>query len=156
MPSRNPRRLHIHLHSHTYSVGPPSVVWSDLGAALPLPPMRALVVQWSRALSLVCEVALKPFVTLDWPKFTDTKVWVPSLRCDLCICRVVSWQPWFSILFAYPEQGIPNYGQQDIGELVFSSWTTLIIPISVCHDWELRNAIENRMYWFTKKSHYVL
>ena len=43
---------------NTYSVGPSSVVWSELGPAPPFPPMRVLEVYWSRALSLVCEVAL--------------------------------------------------------------------------------------------------
>ena len=33
-------------------------VWSELGPAPPFPPMRVLEVQWSRALSLACEVAL--------------------------------------------------------------------------------------------------
>ena len=46
------------LHSHTYSVGPSSVVWSELGPAPPFPPIRVLEVVWSWALSLVCEVAL--------------------------------------------------------------------------------------------------
>jgi hypothetical protein len=56
MPRRNPRRLHIHL-AFTYSVGPSSVVGSELGPAPPFPPTRVLEVQWPRALSLVCEVA---------------------------------------------------------------------------------------------------
>ena len=47
----------IHL-AYAYSVGPSSVVWSELGLAPPFPPMRVLEVQWSHALSLVCEVAL--------------------------------------------------------------------------------------------------
>ena len=58
MPCRNPRRLYTHL-AFARSVGPSSVVWSvNLGPAPPFPPMRVLEVQWSRALSLVCEVAL--------------------------------------------------------------------------------------------------
>ena len=57
VPCRNPRRLYIHL-AFTYSVGPSSVVRSKLGPAPPFPPMKVLEVQWSRALSLVCEVAL--------------------------------------------------------------------------------------------------
>ena len=57
MPCRNPCRLYIHL-PFTYSVGPSSVMWSELGPALPFPPMRVLKVYESRALSLVCEVAL--------------------------------------------------------------------------------------------------
>ena len=56
-PHRNPCRLHIHL-AFTCSVGPSSVVWSELGPALPFPPMRVLEVQWSQALSPVCEVAM--------------------------------------------------------------------------------------------------
>ena len=58
MPCRNPRRLYIHLAS-TYSIGPSSVVWSELGLAPPFPPMGVLEVWWSRALSLVCEVVKK-------------------------------------------------------------------------------------------------
>jgi len=57
MPCRNPCRFYIHL-VFTYSIGPSSVVWSsELGPAPPFPPMRVLDVEWSRALSLVCEVA---------------------------------------------------------------------------------------------------
>jgi hypothetical protein len=52
-----PCKLHIH-RAFTYSVGPSSVVWSELGPAPPFPPMRALELIWSWALSLVCEVAL--------------------------------------------------------------------------------------------------
>ena len=58
MPCRNPWRLYIHL-AFTYSIGPSSVVWSELGPALPFPPMRVLEVQWSHAPNLVCEVALR-------------------------------------------------------------------------------------------------
>ena len=58
MPCRNPCKLYIHL-AFNYSIGPSSVVWSELGPAPPFPPMRVLEVQWSRALSLVCEVALR-------------------------------------------------------------------------------------------------
>ena len=47
------------LHSQKYSIGPSSVVRSELGPAPPFPPMRVLEGEWSRALSLVCEVALK-------------------------------------------------------------------------------------------------
>ena len=34
------------LHSLTYSVGPSSIVWSELGPAPPFPLMRVLEVQW--------------------------------------------------------------------------------------------------------------
>ena len=57
VPRRNACRLYIHL-TFTYSVGPSSIVWSERGLALPLPPMRVLEVWRSRALSLVCEVVL--------------------------------------------------------------------------------------------------
>jgi hypothetical protein len=57
MPCKNPCRLYIHL-AFTYSLGPSSVVWRELGPAPPFPPMRVLEGQWSRALSLMCEVAL--------------------------------------------------------------------------------------------------
>ena len=57
MPCKNPCRLYIH-RAFTYSVGPSSIVWRKLGPAPPFPPMRLLGVQWSRSLSLVCEVAL--------------------------------------------------------------------------------------------------
>jgi hypothetical protein len=43
---------------YAYFVGPSSVVGSELGLAPPFPPMRLLEVNWSRVLSLVCEVAL--------------------------------------------------------------------------------------------------
>ena len=62
MPHRNPCRLYIH-RAFTYSLR-----WSleqlecevgELGRAPPFPPMRVVLdVPWSRALSLVCEVAL--------------------------------------------------------------------------------------------------
>jgi hypothetical protein len=44
MPCRDPCRLYIHL-AFTYSVGPSSIVWSELGPALPCPPMRVLEVK---------------------------------------------------------------------------------------------------------------
>jgi hypothetical protein len=59
MPCRNPCRLYIHLCIHILR-------WSlnrsvkELGPAQPFPPMRLLELYWSRALSLVCEVALRP------------------------------------------------------------------------------------------------
>jgi hypothetical protein len=56
MPCRNPCRLDFHL-AITCSAGPSSVVWSELGPALPFPPMRVVEVYRSRALNLVCEVA---------------------------------------------------------------------------------------------------
>ena len=43
MPCRNPCRLYIRL-AFTYSVGPSSVVWSELQPAPPFPPMRVLEV----------------------------------------------------------------------------------------------------------------
>ena len=46
------------LHSLVYSVGPSSIVWSELGPAPPSPSIRVHEVYWSRALSLVCEVNL--------------------------------------------------------------------------------------------------
>ena len=65
MPCRNPCRLYIHL-AFTYSIGPSNVVWSsELGRAPSFPPMRVLRVGWSRALSLVWEVALSPCVGRD-------------------------------------------------------------------------------------------
>ena len=55
-------RIHVDntpiLHSHTHSLGPSSAVWNELGRAPLFPPMRVLEVWWSRALSLVCDVAL--------------------------------------------------------------------------------------------------
>ena len=56
MPCKNPCGLYIHL-AFTYSVGPSSVVWSELGPVLAFPPIRVLEMYWSRALSLMCEVA---------------------------------------------------------------------------------------------------
>jgi hypothetical protein len=61
MPYRNPCTLYIHL-AFTYFVGPSSVVWNELGLAPPFPPMRVFVVQWLRALSRLCEVALILFI----------------------------------------------------------------------------------------------
>jgi hypothetical protein len=57
MSCMNICRLYIHL-AFTHSSGPSSVVWSKLGPAPPFPPMRVLGVDWSWALSLMCEVAL--------------------------------------------------------------------------------------------------
>ena len=57
MPCKNSCRLYIHLAFTSF--GPSGVVWSKLRLAPPFPPMRVLEVQWSRALSLVCEAALR-------------------------------------------------------------------------------------------------
>ena len=40
-------------------IDPSSIVWSELGPPPPFPPMRVLEEYWLRALSLVCEVALR-------------------------------------------------------------------------------------------------
>ena len=56
-PCRTPCRLFI----HEVSFGPLGLhlcVWSELERSPPFQPMRALRLQWSRAFSLVCEVAL--------------------------------------------------------------------------------------------------
>ena len=58
MLCRNPCGLYVHL-AFTYSIGPSSVVWIELGLAMPFPPMRALAVWWSWALNLMCKVALR-------------------------------------------------------------------------------------------------
>ena len=58
MSCRNLCRLYIYL-AFTYSIGPSSLVWSELGPAQPFPPMRMLEVQSLGTLSLMCEVALK-------------------------------------------------------------------------------------------------
>jgi hypothetical protein len=58
MPCRYPCRLFIHL-AFTYSIGPSSVEWSELGLGPPFPPMRSLEVYRSQALSLMCEVTLR-------------------------------------------------------------------------------------------------
>ena len=63
IPCRNPCRLYIHL-AFACSVGPSCIVCSELGLAMPFPPMRVLEVQWSWALNVVCEVALRP---TRWP-----------------------------------------------------------------------------------------
>jgi hypothetical protein len=64
MPCKNPCRLYIPL-AFTYSIGPSSLVRSELGPAPPFPPMRVIEVYWSRALNLVSEVALR-----DWEPVT--------------------------------------------------------------------------------------
>ena len=56
-PCRTPYRLFI----HEVFFGPLGLhirVWSELGRSPPFRPMRARKLQWSRAFSLVCEVAL--------------------------------------------------------------------------------------------------
>ena len=65
MPYKNPRRFYINI-AFTYSVGPSSVVWSELGPTPPFPPMRVPQVQWSQ-----------PLVSyVKWP-----------LRCPILIYR---------------------------------------------------------------------
>jgi hypothetical protein len=57
-PCKTPCRLFI----HKLSFGPSGLhllVWSELGRCPPFRPMRALTLPWSRAFSLVCEVALR-------------------------------------------------------------------------------------------------
>jgi hypothetical protein len=64
MPCRNPCTLYIHL-AFTYSVGPSSLVWSELEPAPPFPPTRVLGMWWSHALNLMCEGALKAYISLE-------------------------------------------------------------------------------------------
>jgi hypothetical protein len=70
MPRGNPYRLYIHL-AFTYSVSPSSVVGCELGPAPPFLLMRVLEVDWSRALSLVCEVAFRWLIFLIGPPRFD-------------------------------------------------------------------------------------
>jgi hypothetical protein len=56
-PFRTPCRLFIH-KLFFGPVGLHLLVWSELGLSPPFRPMRALTLPWSRAFSLVCEVAL--------------------------------------------------------------------------------------------------
>ena len=85
MPCRNPCRLHVHL-AFTYSSGPSSVVWSELGPAPPFQPMRVLEVEWSQALRLLCAVA---FATVIGKIFAHN--WLRS-QC-LQVQPVTYWQP---------------------------------------------------------------
>ena len=71
---------------------PLSIAWSELGRAPPFPPMRVLEVPevyWSRALSLVCELALRICFMHSGLKFENhavskTLVWVQAhaIRCN--------------------------------------------------------------------------
>ena len=56
-PCRTPCRLFIHGLSFE-PLGLHLLVWSELRWSPPFRPMRALTLPWSRAFSLVCEVAL--------------------------------------------------------------------------------------------------
>ena len=73
MPHRNACGLYIHL-AFTYSIGPSSVVWSEIRPTPPFPPMRVLEMQWSRP-SILCVM---------WPLLLYTKG-QPSSRGLLCI-----------------------------------------------------------------------
>ena len=83
MPYRNPCSLYIHL-AFTYSSGPLSVVWSELGPALPFPPMRVLEVQWSRALSLGWEVVLNithAYMSIHWiHEYSNYSLWATQQK----------------------------------------------------------------------------
>jgi hypothetical protein len=62
---RTPCRLFTHeLFFWAFRPSPPSelLVWSELGQSPPFRPMRDLTLPWSRAFSLVCEVALTTIV----------------------------------------------------------------------------------------------
>ena len=93
-------RVYIHL-SFTYSAGPSSVVWTELGLAPPFPPMRVLEVKWSRALSHVCEVALSrtPIgiqtassrTHLIYP-VSKSNFWKSSTRQLGCLLKHLAWQ----------------------------------------------------------------
>ena len=56
LPCRTPCRLFIH-GLFFGPLGLHLLVWSELGRSPPFWPMRALTLPWSRAFSLVCEVA---------------------------------------------------------------------------------------------------
>ena len=79
MPSMIPCRLYIHL-AFTYSVGPSSVVWSELGRAPPFPPMRVLEV-YGHGLSI-------SYVKWPWDctRHSKTSVWLKQLtKLDMFI-----------------------------------------------------------------------
>ena len=77
-PRGNPCRHYIHLAPFTYSLArrlEPSAKL-ELGPAPPFPPTRALeVYQWSRAPSLVCEVALPLAVSPPHPSIHSFIHW---------------------------------------------------------------------------------
>ena len=98
-----PCGLYIHV-TFTYSVGPSSIVRSELGPAPPFPPMRVLKVEWSWALSLVCEVALmaRPHVQAmaspNLYKVANLKLWPPNVKhkpSPLILLKVTAsnWSP---------------------------------------------------------------
>ena len=90
MPYRSPCRLYIHL-AFTHSVGPSSVVLSKFGPAQSFPPMIVLEMEWSWALSLVCEVALS-FHTLQRRPTSSPQLHI-DLRRQLKVDKPITAQP---------------------------------------------------------------
>jgi hypothetical protein len=92
MQCRKLCRLYMHLALSTYSVGPSSVVWSsDLGPALPFPPMRVLEVKLSQALSLVCGVAFRATSHMSqepWP-CNGEDPWLSSKGHIMCVGKAI-------------------------------------------------------------------
>ena len=132
MPCKNLCRLYIHL-AFTYSIGPSSVVCSEFGPAPLLPPMRVLKVQWSRALNLVCEVALRiTRILIDyarklprtWPRYlgqTPMRRGLMRRRISANVQRLKSSMPFKRILalqniplFKQPFKTQPQIGNEDV------------------------------------------
>ena len=82
-------RCHAWIHTtftpispFTYSIGPSSIVWSELGLAPPFPPTRVLEVYRSRALKLVYEVALN--TTFGVLSYLFTSPWMDEHKLNGC------------------------------------------------------------------------
>jgi hypothetical protein len=81
--------FYIYLATFTHSVGPSKrSVKRELGSVPPSPPMRVLEVEWSGALSLVCEVA---FTMSAFNGGGDYPSFVNSLSVGCLPCPAVAW-----------------------------------------------------------------
>jgi hypothetical protein len=102
------KTYNIHL-AFTYSIDPSSAMWSKLVRALPFPPMRVVEVQWSCALSLMCECG---------PSSGSLRVWVQETwgpkhsPLNVCSFWIQYWKIEFklSLEWYFLKWGLPTFG----------------------------------------------
>ena len=100
MPCRTPCRLFIH-EVFTGPLGLHLNVWSELGRSPPFRPMRALRLQWSRAFTLMCEVALNPPPWANFDQWYHHRLpliiwlWLHIYFLSLILCLDVTHQVYY-------------------------------------------------------------
>ena len=147
--------LHSQFHIHILHWSLKRSVWSELGPAPSFPPMRVLEEQWSRALSLVCEVALRDFLRLkSWEPGTHVnqqalrRIFSLHIECFYysvtCTCIACNSRTDFTYTASIPGKVI-NLWSSQASTLYLSSW--LDSPRLTVRTWWDHESDEETSWW---------